>query len=329
MDPIVLTLEWHDSALIELHNRLHRPRQPWSGQFAEQPFEVRWGMATLSAEPTHSLLLTIGGESLRLRYTASVALPWLPVAKLEFQSDALLAELALLALIEPLEILLDVPLQVHVDEPDPAANFSLNLNLTLTDGQAAAHTVQLEMTHGAATLIADRLLPQAAPLLDGFAALVFVLAVDSGQAWLSLGELRSLRPGDVVMLDTFDNAGLTLGLNGTLQARAEWHSDASIRVIQTLNPVNPILENLMNSPDTLITEDATLNDLPLKMVCQIGNIELPLAQLQQLGVGSLLQFAPQMDEAVDLMINGRCVGRGRLVQIGDGLGVRLQSFAKA
>jgi type III secretion protein Q len=34
-----------------------------------------------------------------------------------------------------------------------------------------------------------------------------------------------------------------------------------------------------------------------------------------------------MQEGVDLMINGRRVGQGQLVQIGEGLGVRLLSFA--
>jgi type III secretion protein Q len=32
-------------------------------------------------------------------------------------------------------------------------------------------------------------------------------------------------------------------------------------------------------------------------------------------------------DSVDLMVNGRRVGQGQLVKIGDGLGVRLLSFA--
>ena len=73
--------------------------------------------------------------------------------------------------------------------------------------------------------------------------------------------------------------------------------------------------------------DSSLDELQLKLVCQVGSVELSLAQLRELGVGSVLALAPRMHEGVDLMINGRRVGQGQLVKIGDGLGVRLLSFA--
>jgi len=62
-------------------------------------------------------------------------------------------------------------------------------------------------------------------------------------------------------------------------------------------------------------------------VCQGGSLELTLAQLRELGAGSLLQLNTPTVDGVDLMVNGRRVGQGQLVKIGDGLGVRLLSFA--
>ena len=84
----------------------------------------------------------------------------------------------------------------------------------------------------------------------------------------------------------------------------------------------------MTPTDVMQPVDETLNDLPLKLVCQLGTVELSLAQVQQLGVGSLVPLTSQVHEAVDMLINGRRVGRGQLVQIGDGLGVRVQSICK-
>ena len=75
--------------------------------------------------------------------------------------------------------------------------------------------------------------------------------------------------------------------------------------------------------------DSTLDALPLTLVCQVGSVEMSLAQLRELGAGSVVQLDAQQDDRVDLMVNGRRVGQGQLVKIGDGLGVRLLSFAQA
>lgn len=73
--------------------------------------------------------------------------------------------------------------------------------------------------------------------------------------------------------------------------------------------------------------DSSLDELPLKLVCQAGSVELTLAQLRELGEGSLVQFADQRQDSVDLMVAGRRVGQGQLVRIGDGLGIRVLSIA--
>ena len=72
--------------------------------------------------------------------------------------------------------------------------------------------------------------------------------------------------------------------------------------------------------------ESSLDELPLKLVCQVGTVELSLAQLREMGEGSLLQLTPQMHDGVDLLVNGRRIGQGQLVKMGDGLGVRLLSL---
>jgi len=323
-----LTLGQYPLALLALHNQLHAPRGPWTGTLAGQSIEVRWGAAAATDTDTASnhCLLALGDEVIRLPVAA---LPFLPPPTDDPELDAWLLELALLEWLEPLEALLGVPVQVRDEQSTTPATFALNLGLTLAMAGAPEQALQLEMTHSAAVLIADLLHAHARPLPGAGCGVSFSLAAEAGDAWLSLGELRSLQPGDVLMLDASIRSGVRLVLNGVMQTYAERHDERSLRVLEPLNPVNPTLESPMNSPETPVAEDMTLNDLPLKLVCQIGSVELSLAQLQQLGVGSLLQLTTRMDEAVDLMVNGRCVGRGHLVQIGEGLGMRLQSFAKA
>lgn len=70
-----------------------------------------------------------------------------------------------------------------------------------------------------AQLLAQYAEPEPEPLL----ALHQTLAVVAGRQWLSLGELRSLRPGDVLMLE--QGPGLLLDLDGRLQARCQYQGE--------------------------------------------------------------------------------------------------------
>ncbi|KJZ64567.1 type III secretion system cytoplasmic ring protein SctQ [Pseudomonas fluorescens] len=324
-----LMLESYDVEWLALHNRLHVPCETWAGQFAGQGIQIRWGGVQTPIEPTQSLMLWLGDECLRLRFASNTLAQWaaqpnasLPLKAFDPELDALLMELALLELLEPLEGLFGLPLQVRAAS---SAMFVLSLGLTVALADTPEQALQLDMTPGAAALIADLLRAHAQPLLDEVVAIRFCLAVEAGHSWFSLAELRSLVPGDVVMLAA---SGVRLVLNDVLQAQGEHHSDRKVRLLEALNPVNPNMENPMNPPDELSAVNETWNELQLKLVCQIGTVDLSLAQVQQLGAGSVLPLTTGLHDTVDLMINGRCVGRGFLVQVGDGLGVRLQSFAK-
>ena len=67
-----------------------------------------------------------------------------------------------------------------------------------------------------------------------------------------------------------------------------------------------------------------LNDLPLRLTCELGRLELTLGELRELGDGSILPLGKRPERAVDLVINGRRMGLGRLVMIGDDLGVQIE-----
>jgi type III secretion protein Q len=70
-----------------------------------------------------------------------------------------------------------------------------------------------------------------------------------------------------------------------------------------------------------------LDDLPVRLVFEAGRVELSLGELQRLAPGALVPLGRPLDEPLDIMANGRRLGRGTLVQIGDGLGVRIVSLA--
>jgi type III secretion protein Q len=73
--------------------------------------------------------------------------------------------------------------------------------------------------------------------------------------------------------------------------------------------------------------DSDLDDLPVRLVFELGRVELSLGELERLAPGALVPLGRPLDEPLDIMANGRRLGRGTLVQIGDSLGVRIVSLA--
>ena len=73
-------------------------------------------------------------------------------------------------------------------------------------------------------------------------------------------------------------------------------------------------------------QDSDLDDLPVRLVFELGRVELSLGELQRLAPGALVPLARPLDEPLDIMANGRRLGRGALVQIGESLAVRIVSL---
>lgn len=328
-DTALSGLQIYDLQWLTLHNRLHRHREPWRGHCADQPVSVLWAGVTPPVEPLLDIHISLSNTSLVLHLPTPalevLGLADYPLEYLKSLPGALLLELALLSLIEPLEQLTGQSLQIV--DPCDVADSPCVLSLTL-QVQIARHSpwaVPLQMSVDAARLIAELLDQHAAPATQPLAAMYLPLTVESGEAWLSVAELRSLRPGDVLMLEDWPDTQVRLVLGARLQARAERDGD-TLKLLEKPTAVNFLKEPPMSETAVGSHLDTTLDDLPLKLVCQVGSVDLSLAQLRELGEGSLVRLAPQLHAGVDLMVNGRRVGQGQLVKIGDGLGVRLLSF---
>lgn len=325
-DPLSPWLTHYDPALLALHNQLHRRRRAWQGRCAGQDLRVSWAAEPQPLNAAREVLLLLGRAPVRLRLSAAALEQVLVPLALQFDVQllpalprALLLELAVLDLIERLEPLLAQPLQL-LEAPQDQQPYALHMALELTFANQPAMYAQLDLSEGAAVLLAQLLDQHTQLEPDPLPDLRQTLAVVAGQQHLSLGELRSLRPGDVLMLEP--GPGLLLELAGRLQARCQYQGEV-LRLQEALQAPLLHMENTMTDVDAA----AALDDLPLKLVCQVGSLELTLAQLRELGAGSVLQLNTPGVDSVDLMVNGRRVGQGQLVKIGDGLGVRLLSFA--
>ena len=69
--------------------------------------------------------------------------------------------------------------------------------------------------------------------------------------------------------------------------------------------------------------DAAFDDLPIKLVFELGRLDMPLGQLQEIGRGHVFQLERPLGEAVEIHAGGRRIGQGEVVRIDDQIGVRV------
>ncbi|MGZ9895376.1 type III secretion system cytoplasmic ring protein SctQ [Bordetella bronchiseptica] len=154
------------------------------------------------------------------------------------------------------------------------------------------------------------------------------LRADVGAAFVAAGQLRTLRPGDVVLLAQYrvGDAGelwLSAGPNA-IRVRAE---HASFRVTQGWTAI--MTEPATPDPgETPAQAGATLDtdQIPVRLTFDLGEREFTLAQLRSLHPGSTFDLErPIADGPVMVRANGLLLGSGRLVDIDGRIGVVLQS----
>src|SRR5262249_52384648 len=81
-----------------------------------------------------------------------------------------------------------------------------------------------------------------------------------------------------------------------------------------------------------VTEDndlAALNELPVRLVFELGRLELTLAELEVLGPGHVFALGRDQHQPVDILANGKRIGLGEIVAVGDALGVRVTRLGDA
>ncbi len=87
-------------------------------------------------------------------------------------------------------------------------------------------------------------------------------------------------------------------------------------------------------PSTTNDEEKTALDLkpvfdvPVSVQAVIGRTKLEVADLLQLGPGSVLELDRRVGEAIDIYVNARLVARGEVVVVDDRLGVTMTEIIK-
>lgn len=275
---------------------------------APRSFDLTLGDAgariTLPGQLVHDLLM-------QLDQAAPGAAPDVVVLLLELAIEPLLVRL------EALVPSLTVALRPTVAQNE-AAVFTVGLAVRYggVDG-----TVQLDLDADAADLLVAALahLPDCP---DGVPDLPVWVHVRQGCALVTTADLMAARAGDVIPVDTLPDGDLLLVLGERFVWRTRREDAGLLLLTRRLRPRAIGLERWMM--DEAIEDDAAeLDDLPVRLAFELGRLELPLAEVTTLGEGHVFELAREVAQPVDILANGRRIGRGRIVDIAGSLGVQI------
>jgi flagellar motor switch protein FliN len=84
----------------------------------------------------------------------------------------------------------------------------------------------------------------------------------------------------------------------------------------------------MNAPAAPPNLDIVL-DVPVKLTVELGSCLLPMREVLQLNVGSVIQLDKVADEPVQLSVNRKLVAKGEVVVVENRFGIKITELVTA
>jgi flagellar motor switch protein FliN/FliY len=124
-------------------------------------------------------------------------------------------------------------------------------------------------------------------------------------------------------------AGTPAGDEETAASSREARAEAEFAVAHDLSPA-PISTPTTcgREPDVRATPDYLL-DVRLTLSVEVGRVQMPVREVMELGPGSIVELQRAAGEPVEIYANGRCIGHGEIVVVGDQFGVRIGELGGA
>lgn len=317
---------------VMAQNAFYRRRFPADVTLAGQPAKVAaaWPASRPVDQPSCGLLFKIGEHSAELcvppKLLEQLLIAVEKTARLETlppRYAALLLEAALADELDWLEARLQAPMELTAVEAQAPSMTEPQFGFVLSIGG---------QEFGCALRSDDNALPtRLAALLDesGLGELPPPVELPlSVRLWrdvlaISLGEARRLQTGDVVLLDEQAAAMLVIG-DGLIAPVAVVASGSQLLAAPVIIAGSKwewtMGENLAGAGQAI--DDATLDDLPVALAFEVGRKTMPLGEIRQLTAGAIVQL-DTTGHAVDILANGKRVGQGEMVKIGESLGVQV------
>jgi len=321
--------------------RLAIPREPaqilpgWLLTMMPSADDEAW----LESGPLVELDLRIDGEPAHLR-TALAALETLiyqaesriRIADLDDELLAALIETHALEQIEALEALLGVECSIERMQTYRDHSTLAHLDMSLTvNGSSVPYPAKIFASPGVLGMLASawerRPRKQIMPV-----APTFLFAARVATSSVSRAGVKSLAVGDALLFDRVaPESGVVLCVGEYLTAVGQITDSGAVSINAPFSAHSPFSLGEFQMADNdfetdggaAAVDDASVANLPVRLVFEIGRREVSLDELRGMAVGSPINLEKPASSVVDILANGRRIGAGEMVLIGDQLGVRV------
>lgn len=72
-----------------------------------------------------------------------------------------------------------------------------------------------------------------------------------------------------------------------------------------------------------------LLDVRISISVEVGRVQMSVRQVMELGPGAVVELQRSASEPVEIHANGKCIGRGEIVVVGEQFGVRITELGPA
>lgn len=229
---------------------------------------------------------------------------------------ALLLELACLDLCEKVEAQLGEAVRFGDDKAGQLP-FAIGVRILAGD---ESFLCRLAIPKELAEMLAealDGLQAPEPPDLSGHRVEVVVMA---GSQELFLNEIDSLRPGDIVMLEGNQPS---IVIDDKLRAAIELNRSGAALI----GPLAPFPDRAPLDPAK--GRGRKKQAAPICLTFEFGRLAMALAEVDALAPGSRLPCSLIDIDRVDIIRDGKRIGRGEVVTIGEGRGIRITHLPNA
>jgi type III secretion protein Q len=200
-----------------------------------------------------------------------------------------------------------------------AATYSLGLSVRFGD---VVDTLRLDLDVAAAGAVAAACAQMTdAPMASPDLPVGLHLRVQSTD--VTVTELAAAQPGDVILADALPDNEVLVVCGERFAWRAQREGQRLQLLSSRLRPETIGLGRWMMGAMLETDEPTGLDELPVRLAFELGRLELPLSEIAVLGPGHVFELARDESQPVDILANGRLIGRGRIVTVAGRVGVQI------
>ena len=149
---------------------------------------------------------------------------------------------------------------------------------------------------------------------------------------VSRNGLKGLAVGDALLFDRVaPDGGVVLCIAEHLTTVGQLNDSGDVTVGAPFTVQSPYLLGEFQMADNefeaesreAALDETSIGNLPVRLVFELGRREMSIEELRNIGVGGSIALDKPASSIVDILANGRRVGAGEMVLIGDQLGVKI------